>query len=58
MDQAHQHHLRNIYRLIGIFPQKIGYDRHMPCVFYVIFISAMSGEMRLTEYILFLIDFK
>ena len=58
MDQAHQHHFADVHLFVGIFPQQVCHDRHMPGMLRVVFPPPVSGKMRLPENILFLVDFQ
>ena len=56
MNKAHDHDFSDIDRFIGILPQQVGHDGHMPGVLGVVFIPSVSGQMGLPEDVLFLID--
>ena len=56
MDQTHEHDPGNIHLLVGILPQQIGHDRHMPGVLRVVLPAPVTGEMRLPQHVLFLVD--
>ena len=56
MDQKHRHCLKNINLLIGISRKQNRHDRHMPRMFRIVFVSALTGQVRLAENILFFIN--
>ena len=58
MEQAHQHDLCDIDRLIGIFLQKICHYGHVPCMLCIVLVSSVSGQMRLPEDVFFFINFQ
>ena len=56
MNQAQNHDSADVDFLVSIFLQQICHDCHMPCMFSIIFSSAMARQMGLSENILFFID--
>ena len=58
MDKAHEHHLPDVHRLIGILPQKVGHDSHVPGVLCVIFPPAVTRQMGLAQDVFLLIEFQ
>jgi hypothetical protein len=58
MNQAHQHHLCNVYGLVRVFPEQICHNCHVPRMFGVIFVPASVGQVCLPEYIFHFVDFQ
>ena len=58
VDQTHQHHAPDVHRLVGILPQKIRHYRHVPRMLGIVLSSSVLRDVRLAEYILYLVYLK
>ena len=56
MDETHEHDLRDVDLLVGVFPKQISHDRHVPGVLRVVFVPSVPGKVCLPEDVLLLID--
>lgn len=58
VNERHHHRFGDVKAFVGILLQQINHHCHVPCVFGIIFSSAVSAQVRLSQDVLFLVGLK
>ena len=58
MNEAHEHDTADVHFLVCVLAQEVSHDGHMPGMFGIILVPAVTRQVGLTENILLFVDFQ